>query len=144
MDKAIWQQAYEDLNLFNPVTFRIDGYRVTVHLSASKIKMKMFLMIYVNGTCCGSDWNLESEIGRKFYFRKTTYLYSPAKKKKLIKEFGKRTVKKWYPGIDKKMTVVIPHFPSFTAFRLQIEKYCQDIEYTGIRNAILLSDLDKE
>lgn len=119
-----WLAIKEELNSFMPtLSFMLDGHTITVHKEGYG-EMTQALAVYINSTICMAHSNEKSEdfnpITHKVWFKKTMWVYSPARQKKLIKEFGKRKAKEYFSSLEKKNYF---YMPCFTSVRTLIGQY---------------------
>lgn len=72
------------------VEMKIDDYKISLYNSINKKKMIVEIYTYIDGYMKGEYYNVESEIGNRFWQRIKKPLYSAKEIKKRIKAFGKR------------------------------------------------------
>lgn len=124
ISKEQWKAISEELDSFMPtVQFMLDGHKISINKEGYG-KMQLALAVYIDGTICMAhsteahdDFN---PVTHKVWFKKTMWAYSPARQKKMIKQFGKRRAKEYFPNLEKK------HFyymPCFTSVRTLIGQY---------------------
>lgn len=101
-----------------------DGF--TIQLQVREVKALSYrVMVYVNGVFAGK-WLLHDHPESKFFRKVERSAWSPAKKKELIKKFGKRLAEKEF-GISKTFSVVLPDFASGKAALSHLLKVCDAV-----------------
>lgn len=113
---------------FDCVDLDCDGYRI--RLSLERIQdLKLAVAVYVNSWCKG-EWLLHPELHPegKFYPDRYKSVYSPVKKKKIIKAFGKKRAYENFPSLDEKIHYKGTHFSTGRAAINHLVKVCDSIE----------------
>lgn len=72
---AEWKAAKEKIGLFSPLKLRIDGYDITIKILQGSKELSLYYFVYVDGKFDGKDIRLDSEIGKRFYMRRTHYSF---------------------------------------------------------------------
>ena len=115
-------------SIFGRVKLLCDGYEVTLAIEQSK--MKLSVNTYVNGYIKGA-WFLPKEGDdypeRKFLCPKTLRLYSPQKKARLIKQFGKKRANEYFK-LDSSSIMYSAVWPSGKAALSHLIKVCDSVE----------------
>jgi hypothetical protein len=111
------------------VELQCDGYKIDLQVEKKTKGLSYHIAIYINGLM-KSDWVLKDEDfpERKFLSVKVQHHFSPAKKKKLIKEFGVRRAKEYF-DLDGKIEYVLPWFASGTAAINHLCRVCDSVVY---------------
>jgi hypothetical protein len=98
-------------------------------LSVSKTfveKNKLGLVVYIDGVIQPSQGiqssSLFNPLTSQVWCKRTKHLYSPAKKQKLINEYGKRRIKQYFPDLDKTYSYFSPLFTSEKTLIRQFKK----------------------
>lgn len=113
---------------FSCIDLDCDGHRVRLTLERVQ-DLKLAVAVYVNSWCKG-EWlvNPDKHPESKFYQNRFKSLYSPIKKKKIIKQFGKRRAYEIFPKLDDKIHFKGTHFSSGRAAINHLVKVCDSIE----------------
>src|SRR5690606_14132110 len=83
------------------------------------------LAVYINGQIVwkhGMQSDEQPELIRKVWRKRTVAAYSPVKKQKIIKSFGKRRAKELFPSLDKVTTYYDPTFNTAKSVVRQFKK----------------------
>lgn len=117
--------------LFQEVRLLIDGYRVAARKVVTG-KNQLGILIYVNGEIRGewvtaADDGEPVEVARRFWREKRRSLYPPKKRAQLVKAYGKRRVRQYFPDIDKVLRIWLPEWKSARALRRHLVKHNDDI-----------------
>lgn len=70
-------------------------------------------------------------ITKQVWHKKTMALYKTKEKEKLIKIWGKREAKKYFPDLDKRIIFYSPYFEKFSVLKRQFSK-CENLELKEI------------
>ena len=119
MTKDQWLQVQAKLNLpWGSVKLTVDGYALALEVTQIK-PLKYVIMVYVNGVCKGEWCKGEADEAKRFCRPVTKYLYSPAKKKALLKGKSKAQIKTISEllGLDKSWTFYDLYWPSFATLK---------------------------
>lgn len=141
--KEQWAQIAEELQGFSAnVQFRYKGREIYIARCRTG-ESTYHLTVYVDGHIQGA-WMIPDSEGfdetvAEVWFCKKTRLWSPAKVKKMEKEFGKRRLRKLMPNVDK---VSLSYSPVFGSTRTLINQYkkldgliLEGIGYQQVREA---------
>jgi hypothetical protein len=126
ISKEQWLAIEEELKgSYCQVDFKIDGHEVELR-KRFVAENKIAIIAYVDGKVSGSDCLEDGDdfrpIVKKVHRARVKHHYSPAKKKKLEKDFGKRRVRKMIPNIDKTWTYYDASFPKASVLIRQYKK----------------------
>jgi hypothetical protein len=122
-----WQAIEKNLEqrVFHTEQFLVEGKTLKVTKTFIS-KNKLGIAVYINDVIQfsqGVEGHATFEpITHKVWRKRQRALYSPAKVQKLIKQFGKRAVKKHWPEIDKVHTYYDPIFTSASVLIRQFKK----------------------
>lgn len=114
--KQQWAAIAKELQSMMPVVvFTFDGREISIQRER-KNESTTLLAVYIDGYIKG-QWSLPDREGfdpivEKVWCKKTSRLYSPQKKKKLEKKFGKRRLREILPNVDAENFYYSPHFGS--------------------------------
>jgi hypothetical protein len=121
-DKLCWPGA--------SVHLRVDGKNVTLQVGTDK--MKMVIMVFVDGWMRGEWLNVEKPCPEQaFMCRRETYLWGKKERDaaaKYAKRYGKIHALRVYGDMDKKFVCFSPFFPSVPRVRAHYEKTFKSIE----------------
>src|SRR5690606_24499304 len=102
-----WQKIEENLTTsIASVKFQMESDAITV----TRVRIKenrLALAVYINDEIVwkhGMESDEQPELIRKVWRKRTVAAYSPVKKQKIIKSFGKRRAKELFPSLDKVTT----------------------------------------
>lgn len=122
LEDALWR------SFGYPQKLLIDGYEVSIRLTISRQKMKIFIRVFVNGQAKGEWLKTGNPIGEKFYFKGKKWIVSKAEVKKAKKELGVRLAKRF--GIQEKYFEYLNcDYPSFTALKRSFKASCKEITW---------------
>ncbi|WP_311567262.1 hypothetical protein [Photobacterium arenosum] len=125
ISKETWQKIEEELaQIWVQIEFEYQGYRLSV-LRERHGEGKLVLTVYIDDVIKAS-WATENEerlaiIPDVWRVRSKAY-YSPAKVKKIEKDFGKRQAKKYFPNLHERYTWHEPYFPKASILVRQFKK----------------------
>ncbi|AZN69288.1 hypothetical protein DX910_14540 [Acinetobacter haemolyticus] len=115
-------------NQWQQVRLKCDGFEVAlglVQVTDSKLAVSIYIDDYFKGA-----WIIKpnDHVESKFLPIRTKSVYSPARKKQILKEFGKRNSYKYFPDLDKKIESKGTHFSSGHAALNHLVKVSDSIE----------------
>ena len=122
-----WRQIEDELkSLYCRAEFDYNGQELSITRAQTK-EGRMDLAVFLDGKInWGWGWPNQTELFKpevKAIWRKRSRaFFSPAKKKALIKEFGKRGAKQLFPNLDDKLEHWEPIFTSAAALVRQYKK----------------------
>lgn len=121
--------AAQELNTGKDLHLNCDGYDITLRIE--RFKMRLVVGIYVNNKLKG-EWltQPENHVESKFFKSSFKSFYSSARKATLIKEFGKRAVKKAIPNLDAKFEYKVPYFTTALSALKHLNKVSDSIAIT--------------
>jgi len=112
------------------MSLRVDGRDVT--LAVRTDKMKMVILVFVDGWAKGAWLDVTKPCPEQAYMRRHERYLWPKKERdgtaKFAKRFGKREAKKYLGDMDKKFVCFYSYFPSVRAVRTHYEKTFESIE----------------
>lgn len=122
--KEQWDDIENELTgMFASVKFQYGEHVLNVARVRTG-EAKHELMVYVDGTIKGVWHSPESEgflpVIKDIWRTRKKAVYSPQKKAKLIKDFGKKRVKEFLPDLDK---IIIYYSPDFTTAKSLVRQY---------------------
>lgn len=135
MSKQITKEMWEDIEAemsggWVNIVFSYNGHEVTVH-RARVSESKTCLQVYIDGFIKG-EWHsssAENGISDKapvvladVWCKKSKSIYSPSEKARLTKKLSKRSVKEYYPKIDKKIVFFVPDFSKASVLCRQFKR----------------------
>lgn len=88
-------------------------------INVQRSKMKLIIMVWVNGKYNGEDSAPASIIGRKYYFPMMVRPYKAQAYKQLTRVFGKRSA----PKNDPILACYSPNFKSFSSLKKMLLKH---------------------
>lgn len=127
-----WQEIEETLSTqLGSVKLRCDGHEVFAIVKSEK--MKLVIVLYIDGGMKGQWLNDESEIGVKFFDKKTKYLSTRKERASALKKLNnKRLPSDIRPFFEKiyeaKYSYFSPVWTSAKSFCRHIRKTCTTIE----------------
>lgn len=120
-----WQKIEENLTTgMASVKFQMGSDAITVKRVLIK-ENRLALAVYINDQIVwmhGMQRNEQSELICKVWRKRTVATYSPVKKQKIIKGFGKRRAKELFPSLDKVTTYYDPMFNTAKSVVRQFKK----------------------
>lgn len=132
MTREEWKKVEQLVDAGRSVLLGIEGRIITLRME--RIKMKLVVIVYVDGELKGAWCASKSEHEEsRFMYRMQRCVYS-AKQRKIyaeaVRKLGKRALKGGLADIDPnaKRTDLLPWFPSVTKVRTQYEKTFKTIE----------------
>ena len=139
ISKEQWLAIEEELKgSYCQVDFKIDGHEVELR-KRFVAENKIAIIAYVDGTYKGTDVLEDSDgfrpIVKKVHRARVRHLYSPAKKKKMEKEFGKRRVREIFKSFDITWTYYDPSFPTASVLIRQYKKL-EGLELTKLGDEV--------
>jgi len=123
-----WKMVEENLKPHSSLKLLIDGYKITARwefVSDSRLK----IILYVNGEFRGEWLIKDSEIRRKFFYKRESYLFPAAERKRLKRVLSKKYYQQF--KVDAKYTHYNPYFPSFAALKRHLKQSCEKIEWVN-------------
>ena len=119
--------AIKELETYNHVQFKCDGYEIS--LKIQRHKMKLVVGIYVDGTVKGI-WCTEHEKHPEAKYLAPYFIniYKPSFKQKIIKLYGKRRAYKEHPDLDAKHEHRLPYFANAIKAINHLIKVSESIE----------------
>ncbi|MFZ6747447.1 hypothetical protein [Undibacterium sp. Ren11W] len=131
--KEQWTQVETELSgSWGHVEMLIDGFKVNLHVERVKL-LKYTIMTYVNGQFCGKWMIADSEEGKRFFCTKSSFVLSAKHRAELIKIWGgKRCPKAKLEELNKKTTILMPHWSNVKTMRRHFEKNNQSLELVSI------------
>jgi hypothetical protein len=135
MSKPITKEMWEDIEaemsgVWSNIVFSYKGHNVKV-IRARESESKTCLEVYIDNHIKGEWHSFSAENGisdkapvilADVWCKKSKSLYRPSLKAKLIKNWGKRGVKKHYPDIDDKIVFYSPNFSKSSVLCRQFKK----------------------
>ena len=126
ISKEQWLAIEEELKgSYCQVDFKIDGHEVGLR-KRFVAENKIAIIAYVDGKISGSDCLEDGDdfrpIVKKVHRARVKHHYSPAKKKKMEKEFGKRRVREIFKSFDITWTYYDPSFSTASVLIRQYKK----------------------
>lgn len=120
-----WQKIEENLTTsIASVKFQMESDAITVKRVRIK-ENRLALAVYINDEIVwkhGMESDEQPELIRKVWRKRTVAAYSPVKKQKIIKSFGKRRAKEMFPSLDKVTTYYDPTFNTAKSVVRQFKK----------------------
>jgi hypothetical protein len=122
--KEQWDDIENELTgMFASVKFQYGEHVLNVARVRTG-EAKHDLMVYIDGYIKGA-WHMpDSEgfipVAKDVWRTRKKAVYSPQKKAKLIKDFGKKRVKEYLPDLDK---IIIYYSPDFTTAKSLVRQY---------------------
>ncbi len=121
----LWQKIEENLTTsMASVKFQMESDAITVKRVRIK-ENRLALAVYINDQIIwkhGMQNDEQPELIRKVWRKRTVAAYSPVKKQKIIKSFGKRRAKELFPSLDKVTTYYDPTFNTAKSVVRQFKK----------------------
>ncbi len=113
MTKEEWTSVAAALSRpYGRVKLLVDGYTLDLVVACVK-PLRFEITFYVDGFFKGEWITTDCEIRRRFTKPMQIARYKPSEKARLVKGFGKRAVKKYFPDLDKKLPWFSPVWPTF-------------------------------
>lgn len=126
MTNADWDHVEQCLSSqFQPVGLICDGYHLCLCLE--RIKMKLVIAFYVNGSLKGK-WMQEDCEERRRFFRPVKKSAWTAKSRLAMQKMGKRMLKRMNVDPTESFTVHYPWWTSFKALKSHLVKSNNSIE----------------
>lgn len=134
--KEQWKEIEQQLrSQFGSVKLRVDGYDIS--LSVQTDRMKLVIVIYVNGWIKGEWLSKECEERRRFMPERKVFLHS-AKHRALFAKLDRLTKRQLTKqkaegtGLYEKATYYVFHFQSFRALKSKLINNNESIEVVQI------------
>jgi hypothetical protein len=134
-----WKEIEEKLaSVYSGVELLVDGYEL--YLTLSKIsKMRLAIVVYVNGWLKAEYWRDDCEERRRFYSRSKRHVYTKRFRdamSKLEKKLSRSRILKaanLKPDVDIYRTVDVftPYWTSFSRLKAHLIKNNESIEWTN-------------
>ena len=130
--KEQWEEIEKTLSYpYQSVKLRCDGYEV--HAVVKSDNMKLVIVLYIDGWMKGEWLKDESEMGVKFFDRKTKYLSKPKERAGAFKQMNNKRLPSDLRAIFKriyeaKYSYFSPVWTSARSFCRHIRKTCNEIE----------------
>ncbi|WP_299001747.1 hypothetical protein [uncultured Shewanella sp.] len=119
-----WQQIEKEMSgVFGRVEFLLNGTKINLEkqfIAENRLGILVFINGSINHGLCYAD--PLDPIAQQVWRKRSKALYSAKKKAELLKGFGKRRAKEWFPNIDKKREWLEPYFPQFGSLKRQYSK----------------------
>lgn len=132
LSKVEKEYILKELNSqFSQVVLMCDGYRISLALERVQ-DLKLAIGIYINHMMKGA-WMTKPEehAESKFLPIRKKAMYSPTKKAKIFKEFGKRGAKECFPNLDHVFEYRGSHFSTGRAALTHLLKVSESVELVG-------------
>lgn len=133
LSKQRWEEIERTLrHSFGMVKLKCDGYEITAAVETSK--MKLHVMIYIDGRFEGKWADGKDERCIKFYQCKKTFVLRGVARKNAIaastnKRYGKEYMAMCKKHLEDHFLSWTPYWSSPKAFCRHIQKTCQSIEF---------------
>lgn len=127
-----WEKIEKALSYpYQSVKLRCDGYEV--HAVVKSDNMKLVIVLYIDGWMKGEWLKDESEMGVKFFDRKTKYLSKPKERASAFKQMNNKRLPSDLRAIFKRIyesqySYFSPVWTSARSFCRHIRKTCNEIE----------------
>ncbi len=123
--KEQWEKIRRELSgVYGSVKFKVDETELLVK-KGFIAENKLAIMVYIDEIIqIGAGWTdskVFNPITKKVWCTKTTSIFKPKEKAKLIKIWGKREAYKRY-DLDKKIVSYTPYFGTYATFERQYKK----------------------
>lgn len=124
--KEQWEDIKSKLSSpFDSVNFMLDGKKLTVKKQCIS-DTQLAWIVYIDGTI-NVTWGYPTEetflpLVEKVWHKKTKSLYTAKEKAKIIKIWGKRKAKAYFPELDKKMIMYRAMFSKYSVLEKQFKK----------------------
>lgn len=132
LTKEQWQEVEEKLSgFFGSVKFSLGEREITVERGLVE-KDRLGFAVYIDGWIKG-EWQtfdrekMKEPLVEKVWCPRVINRYKPSEKAKIIKNFGKRRAKEYFPDLDKQIVYFTPHFGSFRSLKSVLSKL-EDLE----------------
>lgn len=132
LTKEQWQEVEEKLSgFFGSVKFSLGDREITVERGLVE-KDRLGFAVYIDGWIKG-EWQtfdrekMKEPLVEKVCCPRVIKRYKPSEKAKIIKNFGKRRAKEYFPDLDKQIVYFTPHFGSFRSLKSVLSKL-EDLE----------------
>jgi len=132
LSKPQWEVIEKSLAYpFGAVNLRCDGYEIAAHVQQSK--MKLFVMVYVDGEFKGAWLDGKDDRCIKFCQKKIKHILNSSEKKKALEASRMRSLSKedramFKEAAEKNFEYWVPYWTSPKAFCRHIRKTCKSIE----------------
>jgi hypothetical protein len=134
-----WKEIEKELStIYKTVELTIDDYKITLRLSQVG-KLKLAIIVYVNGWIKAEYWRNDCEERRRFYHRSTIYIhrkkfrdaFSKLSKKMSRSKIAKATGLRPDVNVNATMEVYAPYWGSFRLLKAHLVKSNENIEWTN-------------
>ncbi|AOJ10579.1 hypothetical protein [Burkholderia mayonis] len=112
------------------VVLRCDDDTVTIQVQRTKPR-RYDLMVYVNGWFRGS-YLKESAPEHRFYRPVKFSAYKPSERANIEKQFGKRNARKYFPGLDKTITIFVPSWNTPGTMLRHFARVCESVTLVSV------------
>lgn len=104
LSKEDFERIQRELSTpYGMVDLDCDGYKVAVRIQQVK-RLSYAPVVYVNGIIKGEWFRGDCEEAKRFLCPRTRSILTPKKKAAILKDFGKRSAKKYFPELEAKLT----------------------------------------
>lgn len=113
ISKEQWDKVESELTgTFGSALFKLGDHEVSIQ-RVRKSESTTVLAVYIDGYIKG-EWFTKEAVQpsclKQVWRKRAISIYKPAEKKRIIKDFGKRQAKKFFPNLDDKKEFFDCHF----------------------------------
>ncbi len=129
LSKEDFERIQRELSTpYGMVDLDCDGYKIAVRIQQVK-SLSYAPMVYVNGVIKGEWYRGDCEEAKRFMCQRNRSVYTQKNKAGILKDFGKRGAKKYFPNLDDKHTYYVPYWRSVAAM---LRHFCRTNESVSI------------
>lgn len=128
ISKDDWKGIEERLDhAYGSAKLKVDGYEISLSVEKGK-NLRYEIMVYVNGWFRGEWLNNDCEERRRFFRRRSFYVYK-RKQRESLRKLSKRLQKQMGIDLDKKLAYYTPYWPSFKPLKAHLLRNNKDIKW---------------
>ncbi|WNJ96565.1 hypothetical protein RND59_05570 [Vibrio ruber] len=124
--KEMWKDIEAEMSgYFFDIRFLYKGHEIAVtrvHESESKTSLQVYIDGVIKGVWANEDYTHRPVIIPEVWKLVRKSVFSPAQRKKLIKDLGKRKAKEWFPNLEKVVEFHVPNFSKASVLCRQYKK----------------------
>lgn len=126
INKDQWDQIKHELQgSYGRVKLSLEGKKITLQKALVK-ENQLAILVFVDGRI-SAGWGFPDqsdfrEFVKKLWRKRTIAIYKPKEKERIIKAFGKRGAKKFFPRLNEVREFWVADFSTFDSMRRVLQK----------------------
>ncbi len=126
MTKEQWDQIEEEMKgQLGRVVLSLEGRELILKkmfVKENQLAIAVFIDGEIQPACGWPGHELFDAFTQKVWRKRTRSIYKPSRKAKIIKDFGKRRAKEYFPDLDKTLESWWPDFSTAASMRRALQK----------------------